>query len=190
MKTKNIKKIAASFILLICLSLSVAHSVALAADDTTDSDTTGSDTPGPDTPDSKTIKVGDDSATDTGQTQSGAQEPTPTDTKKPQDESKKTPPSIPDTFPVTQYLTIEGQSNKVAAGGIMKFIVDVIDLLVKIIGSLALIVFIVGALLTIVSEGKEDRLEKGKTAMLYAIYGIVISLMAFVIVAFVQSIFF
>ncbi len=104
---------------------------------------------------------------------------------------KKSP--IDETFDVKKHLTTEGQgTSSVSAkeGGIANFVVKVIDLLVKIIGSVALIVFILGALLTVTSEGKEDRLEKGKTAMLYALIGLIIAFFSFIIVAFVQSIFF
>lgn len=115
---------------------------------------------------------------------------TPEGEKDTQGTSTKTPPSIPDSFSVGTYLKLGDQKSRVGGAGIVKIIVDAIDLLVKLTGSLALIVFIVGALLTVVSEGQQDKLEKGKTAMLYAVYGIIISLMAFVIVTFVQSILF
>ena len=105
---------------------------------------------------------------------------------------------IPGTFNVNKYLKTGKQTSLVPGGsstaanstGIKGFAVYVIDLFVKVIGSLALIIFIAGALLTITSEGKEDRLEKGKTAMLYAVIGMVIALMSFIIVTFVQSIFY
>ncbi|MBI2638803.1 hypothetical protein HYW83_04410 [Candidatus Peregrinibacteria bacterium] len=104
---------------------------------------------------------------------------------------KKSP--IDETFNVAKHLTTTGQGTSTVStdsGGIANFIVKVIDLLVKIIGSVALIVFILGALLTVTSEGKEDRLEKGKTAMLYALIGLIIAFFSFIIVTFVQSIFF
>lgn len=110
--------------------------------------------------------------------------------------------AIPSTFPVGDCLTAEGQSSLVPTGdaagtttisgssGIGGILVKAIDLLVKFIASLALIVFIVGALLTVTSEGKEDRLEKGKTAMLYAIVGLLVAGFSFIIVTFVQSVLF
>lgn len=70
------------------------------------------------------------------------------------------------------------------------FIVDVIDFLVAVIGSVSLLIFIAGGLLTILSEGKEDRLQKGKEAMLFSIIGLVLALSAYLIAQFVQSIFF
>ena len=110
-----------------------------------------------------------------------------------------TPASIPDSFDVNKQLTAPGQTTYVPTyaqaqsgepSGAVKFTLKVINLMVMVIASLALIVFIIGALLTIASEGKEDRLEKGKTAMLYAIVGIIVAFMSFIIVAFVQSILF
>lgn len=112
--------------------------------------------------------------------------------------------SIPDSFSVGDCLKADGQSGRFLpkkegvkevqngqnGGDIRNAIVEFINLLIKMIGALALIVFILGALLAIVSEGKEDRLDKGKTAMTYAIYGLILAFFSFVIVTFVQSILF
>jgi hypothetical protein len=110
--------------------------------------------------------------------------------------------AVSDTFNVNQFLTTKDQKTYVPAGdaatsidptqssGVIIILLKAIDLFVKIIGSIALIVFILGAILTITSEGKEDRLEKGKTAMVYALIGLVITFFSFIIVAFVQSILF
>lgn len=73
---------------------------------------------------------------------------------------------------------------------VAQVIVNVIDLLAKLIGSIALLIFIAGAVLTIVSEGQEDRMQKGKQAMIYSLIGIVIALSAYVIATFVQSFFY
>lgn len=107
------------------------------------------------------------------------------------------PIKMPDTFSVNKYLKTDEQTSMVpgttsdpASTGVVGFLIKAIDLFVKIIGAIALVVFILGALLTILSEGKEDRLEKGKSAMVYALIGLVITFMAFIIVSFVQSIFF
>lgn len=105
--------------------------------------------------------------------------------------------SIPSSFPVGKCLKTETQKTYTPASdaennpgqkGLTAIFVKVVNLLTGIIGSISLIVFIIGALLTIVSEGKEDRLEKGKNAMFYAIIGLIVALMSFIIVSFVQSI--
>lgn len=104
--------------------------------------------------------------------------------------------AIPGEFSVTKCLTAPGQTQLVGTsterpiGGVAGFLIKAIDLLVKLIASLALIVFILGALLTITSEGKEDRLEKGKTAMFYALIGLIVAGFSFIIVTFVQSVLF
>lgn len=112
-------------------------------------------------------------------------------------EDKSEPIKMPDSFSVNKYLKTEEQISMVPgttldsnSTGVVGFLLKAIDLFVKIIGAIALVVFILGALLTILSEGKEDRLEKGKSAMIYALIGLIITLMAFIIVSFVQSIFF
>lgn len=117
-------------------------------------------------------------------------------------EPAQTAPAVPDTFNVNEILKTDGQTTHVPSGadaanadptqssGVVIILLKAIDLFVKIIGSIALIVFILGAILTITSEGKEDRLEKGKTAMVYALIGLVITFFSFIIVAFVQSILF
>jgi len=118
--------------------------------------------------------------------------------------------AIPSTFSVGDCLVAPGQEESKfvpdkegqvpnPSGGmqvrenkktVASFLVEAINLLVKIIASLALIIFIVGALLTVTSEGKEDRLEKGKTAMFYAIIGLIVAFFSFIIVTFVQSVLF
>ena len=120
---------------------------------------------------------------------------TPSDTT---DGSGSNTSSIPDHFNVNSALKLPGQKDRIpgadgaaASGkGIVGLFLDGMDLFIKLIGSMALIIFIIGALLTIASEGKQDMLEKGKTTMVYAVIGIIISLMSFIIVTFVQSILF
>ncbi len=178
---KKITKIFAVFALALCLS---AWNAPLVFAD--DPPVNQSDTPTNDTPEPNDLgpgqKVGGDGQNADGgdaadQTQNGGGQ---------------------GSFDVNKYLKLGKQTSLVPGGkstsqtptGIKGFAVYVIDLFVKVIGSLALIIFIAGALLTITSEGKEDRLEKGKTAMLYAVIGMVIALMSFIIVTFVQSIFY
>lgn len=105
--------------------------------------------------------------------------------------------SIRDTFDIKKYLPKGGiaptaTSTPPTEGekSILQFIANTIDFLIAIIGSFSLLVFIIGALYLLVSEGQEDRLQKGKQAMVYALIGLAIALMAYVITTAVQSIFF
>ena len=75
--------------------------------------------------------------------------------------------------------------------GIVGFVIfRVIDILIKLVGSIAMIIFIIGGVLLITSEGKDDRLEKGKNAMTYAVIGVAITFFSFLIVSYVQSLLF
>lgn len=106
---------------------------------------------------------------------------------------------IQSSFDVKKYLGPGGSSVPSSTSGtaaqapeqdIFQFIADTIDFLTAIIGSFSLLVFIVGALYMLVAEGQEDRLQKGKQAMVYALIGLAIALFAYVITTAVQSIFF
>lgn len=111
--------------------------------------------------------------------------------------------TIPGSFSVNKCLKTPDQTSfvpnsgetasagpEVAHSAIVKFASKAITIFLGVISSIALIVFILGALLTVTAEGKEDQLEKGKSAMIYAVIGIILALLSFVIVAFVQSILF
>lgn len=109
--------------------------------------------------------------------------------------------AIPGSFSVNKCLKTPDQASfvpdpgetsdtEVAHSAIVKFASKAITIFLGVISSIALIVFILGALLTVTAEGKEDQLEKGKSAMIYAVIGIILALLSFVIVAFVQSILF
>ena len=105
--------------------------------------------------------------------------------------------TIPGSFSVNKCLKAPGQTSfvpdKVKVGehsAAVEFASKVITIFLGVISSISLIVFILGALLTVTAEGKEDQLEKGKSAMIYAVIGLILALLSFVIVTFVQSILF
>lgn len=129
---------------------------------------------------------------------------------------KENPHTVPDSFSVGRCLSTKGQQgskflplnekSKTSAGGITDntnapvadgteksariVLVDAIDTLVKIIATVALIVFIIGALITIVSGGKDDLIDRGKKTMTYSVIGLAVALFSFIIVTFLQSLFF
>ena len=102
------------------------------------------------------------------------------------------------SFNVGQILTTSDQDQKylVDAEGnpieqpIMALILDAINTISRIIGSIAMILIIIGGLLMIASEGEEDRIQKGKEMIKAAIIGLIISMAAFLIITFFQSIFY
>lgn len=112
---------------------------------------------------------------------------------------------IPEGFNVGNCLRADGQGetflppkkgdNTVGLGTkadqpVVYVLVRAIGLLTSFIGGVALIVFIIGAVITIASQGKDDMLTKGKDTMKYAMIGLVIALFSFIIVSAVQSVLF
>ncbi len=75
-------------------------------------------------------------------------------------------------------------------GGAIYFIIKFIELLTKIISSFALLVFIAGGLVMMISHGNAQLQTKGKQMILYSLLGIVVAFSSLIIVTFVQSLFF
>ena len=73
---------------------------------------------------------------------------------------------------------------------VVAFILDVINFFTRIIGAITMVLIIIGGLLMIVSEGDENRLQQGKGILEAAIIGLIIVMFSYIIVLFVQSIFY
>lgn len=74
--------------------------------------------------------------------------------------------------------------------GVVYFIIKLIELLTKIIGSFALLFLITGGLVMMVSHGNAQMQTKGKQMILYSLLGVVVAFGSLIIVTFVQSLFF
>ncbi|HCW32796.1 MAG: hypothetical protein UT36_C0006G0042 [Candidatus Peregrinibacteria bacterium GW2011_GWF2_39_17] len=98
------------------------------------------------------------------------------------------------TFDVGDILSTSGQDqtylNDEHNSPIVAFILDVINFVTRIIGAIAMIMLILGGLMMIVSEGDDTRLQKGKGLLETAIFGLIIVMFSYIIVRFVQSIFY
>jgi len=70
------------------------------------------------------------------------------------------------------------------------FFNKIIKLMLQIIGSLAVLMMIIGAGLMIISNGDENQLTKGKNIFSYTIGGIAVAFLSFAIVKFVFSLIF
>lgn len=90
-------------------------------------------------------------------------------------------------FNVGTYLRAEGQVLPSKEGGIAQFIVRLINFLALTIGSFSFVAIVIGGFIMVVSAGKEASLTKGKDVIKYALIGLVVSLSAYFITAFVQS---
>lgn len=59
--------------------------------------------------------------------------------------------------------------------------------LLYIMGFLAIIAFVISAIFYLTAAGDDDKIEKAKTTMIYAIIGIIVGLMGLIIVTAVDS---
>ena len=72
---------------------------------------------------------------------------------------------------------------------IFRFLIDVIDTLVKTAGTIAVIMLIVTGFIMIFSMGNQNTLEKAKQMFLYEVLGMIAILLSYVMVTLVQSLF-
>lgn len=99
------------------------------------------------------------------------------------------------TFNV-KCLTANGQEQSYLDGAkegdspLAGFIVQIINFIVLISGSVSFLLIVVGGFMILSSAGNETSLNKGKDIIKIAIIGLVLTLSSYFIVAFVQSILF
>lgn len=72
-------------------------------------------------------------------------------------------------------------------GVIVGTILRIIDILIMLIGSLAMLTLVIAGIFMITNHGDEAWVTKGKTMMLYSILGILVALLSFAIVNVIQS---
>ena len=102
---------------------------------------------------------------------------------------------IPQDFDIS-ILAPEGETPRFVYEGtkneppVVKAILEVINVAIYIIGSVAVLTVVIGGVILITASGNDNMVQRGKTVILYAILGIVIAFSAYIISSFVQSIFF
>lgn len=80
--------------------------------------------------------------------------------------------------------SISGDSD-CKSGGFTNFLQKIINLLLFLIGAIAVIVIIVAGIRYVVSGGDQGQITGAKNTILYAVVGLVVALMAFAIVNWV-----
>lgn len=104
------------------------------------------------------------------------------------------------TFPVKDILRLPGTGTAADQPGayyndpaghspIVSFILRVINFAMKIIGSIAIILFIIAGFMMMFAGGNQQNLDKAKDIFKYALIGLIVAFLSYVIVIFVQSIF-
>ena len=87
------------------------------------------------------------------------------------------------------YFGDDADTEARTAFPLFRFILDVIETLTKIAGTIAVIMLILTGFVMIFSQGNQNMLEKAKQMFLYSVLGIIIILLSYVMVTLVQSIF-
>lgn len=90
---------------------------------------------------------------------------------------------------------IIGQSAQNACGtacntnlSVTNIIANIANVLVFIVGSLSVIMIIIGGLRYTMSQGDQSAVSKAKNTILYAVIGVVVSIIAFAIIQFVTNV--
>lgn len=78
-------------------------------------------------------------------------------------------------------------TNPAAGNQLGNFIKSIINILLFIIGAVAVIMIIIGGLRYVTSNGDQGQLTGAKNTILYSVVGLVVAIMAFAIVNFVVS---
>jgi len=81
----------------------------------------------------------------------------------------------------------EGVPDDLGAEGVSDVLFRVINFALGILAALAILVIIISGILYITSGGDEDRIERAKTYLIFAIVGLVVALLGYVIVAAVSG---
>lgn len=72
---------------------------------------------------------------------------------------------------------------------LIAFILSVINYATGIIGTIAMIIFIIAGFMLVIAQGDQTKIDKAKEIIKYAVIGLLITFMSYVITIFVQSLF-
>lgn len=97
-------------------------------------------------------------------------------------------------FNVSKNLKVDGQEKKYFKPGstyppIIAFIITVLEFATQIIGSLAVLIMIIGGFMFMTAQGDQTQIDKAKDVIKYAIIGLVVTFLSYIIVIFLQSLF-
>lgn len=93
------------------------------------------------------------------------------------------------TFKVSEHLSVgnEGSLELSAEDTEQNILYRVIDLMIKTLGTVVVLLYVVGGFFIITSQGDENQLQKGKTIVTYTSLGLVIALSSYIIISVVMS---
>ena|SRR3989338_700218 len=99
------------------------------------------------------------------------------------------------TFPVDKILTLDNEQQEkkyfsdTQNSPIVSFILEIINTATIIIGTIAVILIIIGGFMFMFSQGNQQKLDEAKEVIKFAVIGLLVTFLSYVIVIFVQSLF-
>lgn len=87
-------------------------------------------------------------------------------------------------FGVSNALSV-GLENPIGTTNFTQIFGNAIKIVTGIMGSLALVVFVYGGFLWLTSGGNSDKVQKGSSAMIWAVLGIVVIFASYAIISLV-----
>lgn len=93
-----------------------------------------------------------------------------------------------DTQPQT-YFNKKCTLGEEAEGPIICFTLTILDFATQIIGSIALILIIISGFMLMLAQGNQQKLDEAKDIAKYAVIGLIITFMSYIITIFVQGLF-
>lgn len=84
-------------------------------------------------------------------------------------------------------MTSAGTSGLTAGQSLSNYAISALNWIIAIVGFLAILGFLISAVMYFTAAGDEDKITKAKSAMTYSIIGVVVALMGFVIMNVVQN---
>lgn len=74
-----------------------------------------------------------------------------------------------------------------SADPLVEVLISLMQLLISLVGILAVLAFVISGIFYLTSAGDEDRMERGKRGMIYAVVGLVISVASFIILTAIYN---
>ena len=79
--------------------------------------------------------------------------------------------------------------NPLKADSVPELVGQVIKGLLGVTGSIALFMFVWGGITWMISQGHAEKLKKGKDTILWAVFGLIIIFMSYIVINFVFTVF-
>ena len=99
-------------------------------------------------------------------------------------------------FDVGKFLSLPGNDQKqsyfknpVNGSPITSFAISVLNFAVQIIGTIAIIILIIGGFMILFAQGDQQKLSEAKDLVKYAVIGLIVTFLSYIIVIFIQSLF-